>query len=68
MGAEHWPKLEAGDSWRSRSLEERATAIESACRTAMQILEGSSDRARRLAHVDPVPASTLRHLRRLARK
>lgn len=63
-----WPRLEKGESWRARSLEERARAVESACRTAMQLLAGSSNRARRLARIDPVPASTLAHLRRLARR
>lgn len=62
-----WPEIEGADSWRDRSLEERALAIESACRAAMQILEGSPDRERRLSRGDPLPPSTLDLLRRLAR-
>jgi hypothetical protein len=34
----------------------------------MQILAGSPQKARMLGHIDPVPASTLAHLRRLARR
>jgi hypothetical protein len=63
-----WPTLDKDDSWRMRSLEERARAIESACRTAMQILEESPQKTRMLGHIDPVPSSTLSHLRRLARR
>jgi len=61
-----WARLEPAPSWRGRSIAEHDRAIASACRTAMQLLEGAPDRAARLAHVDPVPPSTRAHLRRLA--
>lgn len=61
-----WPQLPEPESWRDRSIEERARAIESACRTALQLLASAPDRALRLARIDPVPASTRALLRRLA--
>lgn len=60
-----WPKLRDGASWRDRSVGERARAIEQACRTAVQLLAGSPDRATRLRRIDPVPPSTRALLRRL---
>jgi hypothetical protein len=47
-------------------MEDRAEAIELACRAAMQLLEGAPDRDERLRHVDHVPFSTRALLRRLA--
>jgi len=47
-------------------MEERARAVESACRLAIQLLDGAPDRAARLARIDPVPESTRALLRRLA--
>ncbi|GAC1424549.1 MAG: hypothetical protein NVSMB57_16610 [Actinomycetota bacterium] len=47
-------------------MQEHADALIAACKGAMQILEGSPDRAERLARIDPVPASTEAILRRLA--
>jgi hypothetical protein len=61
-----WPRLQSPPSWRARSIAERDRGIVVACRTAMQILEAAPDRARRLMRIDPVPASTRAHLRRLA--
>jgi hypothetical protein len=61
-----WPRLAPADLWRDRSLEERAAAVEAACKAAMQILEDASDREARLHRIDPVPESTRQHLRRLA--
>jgi len=61
-----WPQLPQPESWRDRSIEERAWAIESACRTALQLLAAAPDREARLARIDPVPASTRALLRRLA--
>ena len=63
-----WPRLQAAPSWRERSVEERAQAIEAACRAAVQILAASTPQQRqaRLARVDPVPPSTRALLRRLA--
>jgi len=66
MSALRWPKLMPTPSWADRSIAERAQAIESACRTAMQLLEGCPDREVRLARTDSVPASTRTHLQRLA--
>lgn len=61
-----WPRLPQPESWKNRSIEERARAIESACRTALQLLTAAPDRDARLTRVDPVPASTRALLRRLA--
>jgi hypothetical protein len=61
-----WPKLHEASSWRERTIEERARAIEQACRAALQLLADSPDRVARLRRVDPVPPSTLALLRRLA--
>jgi hypothetical protein len=60
------PQPPQPESWRKRSLEERARGIESACRTALQLLAAVPDRDARLARIDPVPASTRALLRRLA--
>lgn len=65
-GSSHWPKLREAPSWRGRGFEERARAIEDACRSAIQILSSSPDRLARLRRIDPVPASTRALLRRLA--
>lgn len=62
----NWPKLEPTSRWTGRSIEERARAIELACRTAMQLLADAADRDERLRRTDPVPPSTRAHLRRLA--
>jgi hypothetical protein len=66
MATDRWPRLEPAESWRGRSIAERNRAIQAACRTAMQILDGVPDRRARLARIDPVPASTHVLLRRLA--
>ncbi len=60
------PKLVSDDTWRGRSIEERAAAIDAACRGAMQVLQDAADREARLRRVDRLPESTRRHLRRLA--
>lgn len=60
-----WPKLLPVPP-RVGSVAERALAVELACRSAMQLLEGLPDRDERLRRVDPIPASTTAHLRRLA--
>jgi hypothetical protein len=46
-------------------MAERAEALESACRTAMEIVASSPDGRARLARPDPLPASTVRILHRL---
>lgn len=61
-----WPRLQPALLWRDRSTEERARAVEGACRAAMQLLDGAPDRHRKLGRIDPVPQSTRAHLRRLA--
>jgi hypothetical protein len=61
-----WPKLRDAPSWRGASVAERARAIESACRTALELLEDSKEREARLRHIDPVPGSTRAIIRRLA--
>ena len=61
-----WPKLREAVSWRGASVAERARAIESACRTAIELLEDSKEREARLTRIDPVPASTRAIIRRLA--
>jgi hypothetical protein len=61
-----WPRLPPAPSWKGRSIEERAQAVESACRTAMQLLAALPDRDARLQRVDPLPASSRALLRRLA--
>jgi len=61
-----WPKLRDASSWRGRTVEERAQAIEKACRAAVELLAASPDRAGRLRRVDPVPPSTRALLQRLA--
>jgi hypothetical protein len=61
-----WPKLREAPSWRGASVEERARAIEAACAGAMELLEHSKEREARLRRIDPVPASTRAHIRRLA--
>jgi hypothetical protein len=47
-------------------VAERARAIESACRTAIELLQDSEEREARLRRIDPVPASTRAIIRRLA--
>jgi len=64
-GTRPWPKLRDAASSRDRPVEERARAVEQACRAAMQMLAGSPDRAARLRRIDPVPRSTRALLRRL---
>ena len=64
-GIRRWPKLRDAASWRDRPVEERARAIEQACRAALQMLAGSPDRVARLRRIDPVPPSTRALLRRL---
>jgi hypothetical protein len=64
-GTRPWPKLRDTGVWRDRPVEERARAVEQACRAAMQMLAGSPDRASRLRRIDPVPRSTRVLLRRL---
>jgi hypothetical protein len=54
-------------SWRERSIAERDEALQLACRGAMQLLDALPDPAERLRRHDPVPASTVALLRRLAR-
>jgi hypothetical protein len=61
-----WPRLREAPSWRGASLAERARAIESACRTAIELLQDSKEREARLRRIDPVPASTRAIIRRLA--
>lgn len=61
-----WPSLQPAPVPRYRSVEAQARAVEAACRTAIQLLEGAPDRDRMRARVDPVPQSTRAHLRRLA--
>ena len=61
-----WPRLREGPSWRGASQAERALAIESACATAMELLEDSKEREARLQRIDPVPTSTRAIIRRLA--
>ena len=61
-----WPRLRDAPSWRGASLAERARAIESACLTAMELLEDSKEREARLRRTDPVPSSTRAIIRRLA--
>ena len=61
-----WPVLDPPPSWAGRSVAERAEAIKAACRAAMQILEAAPDRAERLSRIDPVPASTVALLHKLA--
>jgi hypothetical protein len=65
-GAPKWPRLRDAPSWRGASVTERARAIESACRTAIELLEGSKEREARLRRIDPVPSSTRTIIRRLA--
>jgi len=60
------PRLREAPSWRGASLAERARAIESACRTAIELLEDSNEREARLRRIDPVPRSTRDIIRRLA--
>jgi hypothetical protein len=62
----HWPRLRKDPEWRGRSVEERARAVELACRTAIQLLSDARDREARLTRIDPVPPSTRALLRRLA--
>jgi hypothetical protein len=64
-GTPPWPKLRDAAFGRDRPIEERARAVEQACRAAMQMLAGSPDRAARLRRIDPVPRSTRALLRRL---
>ena len=53
------PKLVSDDTWRGRSIGERAAAIDAACRGAMQLLHNAADRDdrrashRSLAQIDP---------------
>jgi hypothetical protein len=61
-----WPRLREAPSWRGASVAERARAIESACRTAIELLQDSKEREARLRSIDPVPASTRTIIRRLA--
>ena len=56
------------DSWSGKSMEEHATGLESACKAAMQLLEGRPDREAVLADVAPLPASTRELIRRLVRE
>jgi hypothetical protein len=65
-GVAKWPKLPKSPSLRNISIASRAQAIETACRTAMELLEHSPQREARLRRIDPVPASTRALLRRLA--
>jgi hypothetical protein len=60
------PELVSDQTWRGRSIDERASATEAACRGAMQLLQDAADREERLSRIDRVPESTRRHLRRLA--
>jgi hypothetical protein len=60
------PKLREAPSWRGASVAKRARAIESACRTAIELLEDSKEREARLRRIDPVPSSTRAIIRRLA--
>src|SRR5207249_678538 len=43
-GTRPWPKLRDAASSRDRPVEERARAVEQACRAAMQMLAGSPER------------------------
>jgi hypothetical protein len=61
-----WPILEPAPSWRDRTPADHARGIELACEAALQLLAERPDRAARLDHADPVPASTRALLRRLA--
>lgn len=51
--------------YRSLTPEERAAYMAMACRAAMRLLSIRDDRARVLAHVDPVPPTTVTALARL---
>jgi hypothetical protein len=61
-----WPRLREAPSWRGASVAERARAIESACATAIELLQDSKEREARLRRIDPVPSSTRAIIRRLA--
>lgn len=61
-----WHRLDEAPSWRGKSIEERAKAIEAACKAAIQLLEAAPDKQARLDRVDLVPPSTHALLRRLA--
>jgi hypothetical protein len=58
-------RLLPAEVWSGRSIEERARALESACSAAIQIVVSDSDPDDRLSRIDPVPASTMRIIRRL---
>lgn len=60
------PRLLPPEGWSERSVAERARALESACIAAMQIIASTPEGGERLARIDPVPASTLRIIRKLA--
>jgi hypothetical protein len=57
-------RLLPSEDWSGRSIEERARALESACSAAIQIVS-ESDTYDRLSRIDPVPATTMRIIRRL---
>lgn len=60
-----WPTLPY-DTWRGRSIEERAEGIALVCQAAMELIDSSDDAESRLKTPDPLPASTKALLRRLA--
>jgi hypothetical protein len=62
------PRLIPPDSWSGRSMAEHAAGLESACRAAMQLLEGRPDREAVLARIDPLPASARDLIRRLVQE
>lgn len=54
--------------YRGMSPEQKIALVASACRTAAILLEASPNRARALAHVDALPASSVAALERLRRE
>jgi hypothetical protein len=60
------PELLSPDRWSDRSVAEHARGLESACATAMQIIASTPEGRERLLRLDPVPASTIRIIRRMA--
>jgi hypothetical protein len=56
------------EPYRNLTPEERGALMAKACRAAMRLLAIRDDRARVLAHVDPVPQSTVAALDRLRKQ
>ncbi len=61
------PDLQRSEEWADRSPNDHDRALQSACRAAAQLLADAPDPEEHLHRADPVPASTTRLLRALAR-